>query len=115
MGRIKWITNGVSFRRGNYEPLIARFDNTRCWLSYNACTTASGFRAVIRKLADEYGAKMVEIKYLYDEDDNVTEDDIKGFLDLPGRFVFRNELKVPSGTERKFIDYNLADIFTNVT
>jgi len=29
------------FNRSNYRPVIARFDNTTCWLSLAACTTTS--------------------------------------------------------------------------
>lgn len=111
--RLKWTLNDVSFHRSNYRPLIAHFDNSKRWLAYAACTTTSGFRSIIRQLANEYGAKTVELKYMYDEEDNQTEADknIVGFLDLPSGFIFRNELNVPSGTPRQFINYSPEEIF----
>ncbi len=66
--KLKWTMNGVTFNRSNYRPVIARFDNTTCWLSLAACTTTIGFRAAVRELATAYGAKTVELKYFYDDD-----------------------------------------------
>ena len=64
-----------------------------------------------------YGAKTVELKYFYD-DDNQTETNVVDFMKLYSEeldksyFIFRNELKVPSGTPRKFINYTEGEIFT---
>ena len=118
MMKLKWTMNGVTFNRSNYRPVIARFDNTTCWLSLAACTTTSGFRAAVRELATAYGAKTVELKYFYDDDDNQTETNVVDFMKLYSEeldrsyFIFRNELKVPSGTPRKFINYTEGQIFT---
>lgn len=118
MMKLKWTMNGVTFNRSNYRPVIARFDNTTCWLSLAACTTTSGFRAAVRELAAAYGAKTVELKYFYDDDDNQTETNVVDFMKLYSEeldksyFIFRNELKVPSGTPRKFINYTEGEIFT---
>lgn len=115
--KMKWNTNGVTFNRGNYRPLIAHFDNSKCWLALAACTTTSGFRAEIRRLANEYGAKTVELKYFYDDNDNQTETNVVDFMDMYSEeldkryYIFRNELKVPSGTPRKFIKYSPEEIF----
>ena len=65
-----------------------------------------------------YGAKTVELKYFYDDDDNQTETNVVDFMKLYSEeldksyFIFRNELKVPSGTPRKFINYTEGQIFT---
>lgn len=110
--------NGVTFNRSNYRPVIARFDNTRCWLSLAACTTTSGFRAAVRELATEYGAKTVELKYFYDDDNNQTETNVVDFMKLYSEkldkcyYIFRNELKVPPGTPRQFREYEESQIFT---
>lgn len=115
--KMKWNTNGVTFNRGNYRPLIAHFDNSKCWLSLAACTTTSGFRAEIRRLANEYGAKTVELKYFYDDNDNQTETNVVDFMDIYSEeldkryYIFRSELKVPSGAPRKFIMYSPDEIF----
>lgn len=109
--KLKWTLNDVTFNRSNYRPLIARFDNSKCWLAYCCNTTTSGFRSEIRRLARQYGAKSVELKYMYDEEDVQTENNVVGFLDLPSRYIFRIELAVPSGTPRKFIEYSPEEIF----
>ena len=117
--KLKWTMNGVTFNRSNYRPVIARFDNTKCWLSLAACTTTSSFRASVRELATAYGAKTVELKYFYDENDNQTETNVVDFMKLYSEelnkcyYIFRNELKVPSGTRRQFINYTENQIFTN--
>ncbi len=116
--KLKWTMNGVTFNRSNYRPVIARFDNTRCWLSLAACTTTSGFRAAVRELATEYGAKTVELKYFYDDDNNQTETNVVDFMKLYSEkldkcyYIFRNELKVPPGTPRQFREYEESQIFT---
>lgn len=109
--KIKWTMNDVTFNRSNYRPLIARFDNSKCWLSLAACTTTSGFRSEIRQLATEYGAKTVELKYMYDEEDRQTETAVVDFLKLDSGYIFRNELNVPSGTRRQFVKYSPEEIF----
>lgn len=114
---IKWTMNDVTFKRSNYRPVIARFDNSKCWLSLACCTTTSGFRSEIRQLATEYGAKTVELKYFYDDNDQQTETAVVDFMRLYSEeldkcyYIFRNELKVPSGTPRKFITYTPEEIF----
>lgn len=52
------------------------------------------------------------------DDDNRTETNVVDFMKLYSEeldksyFIFRNELKVPSGTPRKFINYTENQIFT---
>jgi hypothetical protein len=108
---IKWKMNDVTFNRGNYRPLIAHFDNSKCWLALAAMTTTTGFRSEIRQLASEYGAKIIELKYMYDEEDRQTETEVIDFLKLDTGYIFRNELKVPAGTRRQFIKYSPDEIF----
>ncbi len=118
--KLKWTMNGVTFNRSNYRSVIARFDNTTCWLSLAASTTTCGFRASIRELATTYGAKTVELKYFYDDDDNQTETNVVDFIKLYSEeldksyYIFRNELKVPSGTPRRFVNYSEKQIFTTI-
>lgn len=117
--KLKWTINGITFNRNNYRPVLARFDNTKCWLSLDTCTTTSGFRASIRELANAYDAKTVELKYFYDDNDNQTETNVVDFMKLYSEeldkyyYIFRNELRVPSGTRRQFINYTENQIFTN--
>lgn len=111
MSKISWKVNDVSFNRGNYRPVIARFNNSKCWLGIPAMTTTSSARTMFRQLAITYGATTVELKYFYDDADNQTETDVVDFLKLSTGYVFRNELQVPAGTRRKFIKYSPNQIF----
>lgn len=115
MKRLKWTMNDVTFNRSNYRPVIARFDNSRCWFSLAASTTTSGFRSEIRRLATEYGASSVELKYFYDDNDNQTETNIVDFLYLyDGRCIFRNEINVPDDCRRQFVTYEPGQLFTSL-
>ena len=113
--RIKWTTNGVSFARGNHMPLIAKFDNSRVWLALRACCTAATFKAEIRRLAQEFGAKEIEVKPQYIEVErwqyHSTEKDLVGFLYIDGEAVFSIDLPVPEGASRKIKYYKPEEIF----
>lgn len=103
--------NDVTFNRSNYRPLIARFNNSKCWLGIPAMTTTSGFRSSVRALAAAYGANEVELKYFYDNEDQQTETNVVDFLLLSTGYIFRNELNVPDGCRRQFKKYSINDIF----
>lgn len=109
--KIKWTLNDISFNRGNYRPVIARFNNSKHWLSIPAFTTTSSARVMFRELAVAYGATSVELKYFYDDADQQTETDVVDFLKLSTGYIFRNELEVPAGTHRKFKEYSPEQIF----
>lgn len=108
---MKWNMNDVTFNRSNYRPVIARFNNSKCWLTVGAMTTTSSARSSIRSLAQEYGASFVELKYFYDDNDKQTEENVVDFLKLSDRYIFRNELVVPAGTRRQFKEYSPDQIF----
>ena len=108
---MKWNINDVTFNRSNYRPVIARFNNSKCWLTVGAMTTTSSARSSIRHLAQAYGASTIELKYFYDEDDNQTEQNVVDFLKLFDCYIFRNELVVPAGTQRQFKEYTPDQIF----
>lgn len=112
--KIKWTLNGVSFARGNYRPIIARFDNSRCWFRVPAMTTTTGARSEFRALALEYGAKSVELKYFYDDEDQQTETNVVDFLKLSTGYIFRNELNVPPGSRRQFVNYQPETLFLSL-
>ena len=112
MKKIKWTLNDVSFNRSNYRPVIARFNNSKHWLGIPAMTTTSSARAMFRELASAYGATSVELKYFYNDMDQQTETDVVDFLKLSTGYKFRNELQVPAGTRRQFVEYPEKEIFT---
>lgn len=113
--RIKWTTNGVSFARGNHMPLIAKFDNSRVWLELRACCTAATFKAEIRRLAQEFGAKEVEIKPAYVTKEverwSAAEKDVIGFMYIGDKAKFSVDLPVPEGARRKIKYYKPEEIF----
>ena len=111
MKKLKWTLNDISFNRSNYRPVIARFDNSTHWLGIPSMTTTSSARAMFRELANAYGATSVELKYFYDDMDQQTETDVVDFLKLSAGYKFRNELQVPAGTRRKFVEYEEKEIF----
>lgn len=111
--RIKWITNDVSFRRGNWETLIARFDNSKKWLMNGSCCTADTFKASIRRLAQEFGASVVEVKYLWNQDEKPTEDrtNVVNYKKLSSGYWFYIPKWVPEGAKREFIEFAPEEIF----
>ena len=113
MSRIKWVINdGISFNRGNWDMLIAKFDNSKKWLMPSALCTASTFRAEIRQLAQDFGAKVVEVKKLFQEGKPVEKrQDVVDFLKLSSGYIFRIEKSVPEGARREFIEFTPDEIF----
>ena len=113
--RIKWITDGVNFRRGNHTPLIAKFDNSKYCLSLRAgCTTAT-FKADIRRLAQDFEAQEIIIKPAYIEDEtgnfHKTENEVIGFLYIDEKAIFSVDLPVPDGSCRKIRYYEPEEVF----
>ena len=109
--QIKWTMNDVTFQRSNYREVIARFDNSKCWLRIPAYTTTSAFKSLIRELAIAYSAKTIELKYFFDDNDHQTETNVVDFLKLSSGYIFRNELNVPEGCRRQFREYEPSKIF----
>lgn len=116
MMNLKWIfSDDVSLRRGNYRPLIAKYDNSKCWLSIPAFTTTYNAKRLFRELGQMYSSSQVEVKYLYDDEDRQTETNVVEFLKMPdGTFIFRNELNVPGETKRQYEKYDESKIFTSI-
>ena len=112
--RFKWITNGVSFNRGNYEDLIAKFDNSRKWLKVGAYCTTSSFKSSIRNLAEVFGASVIEIKPLWDENEQPTEDrtNVVNYRKLSDGYWFYIPKQVPEGAKQEFIEFTPEEIFT---
>ncbi len=114
--RIKWNTNDISFKRGNFEPLIAKLDNCKVWLGLRAVASASTFKAEVRKLAQTYGATEVEIKKEYREDAtgtfHHTEKDVVGFIQKSnGDFYFAVDIPVPESAKRNIQAIPPSEIF----
>lgn len=108
---IKWNCKDVNFSRGNYTPLVAKFNNSRVWLNVPVIMTTQAFRSSIRRLAQAYGAKTVTVKPFYDDNDIQTETQVVDFISLSNGYKFRNELAVKEGERRQFKLYEESEIF----
>ena len=111
--RKKWITNGVSFARGNHQPLIAKFDNSKMWLDLAACCTTQTFKDRIKSLAEAYGAKVIEVKPMWNEKEELTVDaeELVKFRKLSTGYRFFREKEVPEGATREFIEFEECEVF----
>lgn len=114
MKRLKWkIAEGIQFSWGNYMRLIAKFDNSRKWLENGANCTVQDFRSDVRRLAQVYGAKEVELKPLFDEDDNATEkrENVVQFLKLSSGYFFRIPLPRRDGELIEYREFSDDEVF----
>jgi hypothetical protein len=111
--RIKWIAPDVSFSRGNYESVIAKFDNCKKWLRVGAVCSTQTAKSDFRKLAQEFGAETVEIKHLWGADEEPTEDrmNVVDFRQLSDGYWFYIEKAVPEGATREFIEFEASELF----
>lgn len=111
--RIKWIAPDVSFSRGNYESVIAKFDNCKKWLHVGAVCSTQSAKTSFRKLAQEFGAETVEIKPLWGLDEKPTENrmNVVNFRKLSDSYWFYIEKAVPEGAKREFIEFKPAELF----
>lgn len=115
MKRLRWKISGeVKFSRGNYMRLIAKFDNSRKWIENGAICTVQDFRSDVRKLAQVYGAKEVELKPLFDEDDKATEkrENVVQFLQLSSGYFFRIPLLRRDGEPIEYREFSEDEVFS---
>lgn len=117
---MKWINeSNVQFNRGNYESIIAKFDNSLKWFNVDSIASTSTAKSLIRKLAQAYNAKVITIKHLFDENGNPTEkrEDVVDFYraydekEDRSYYVFRYEIPVKEGSERKFRYFEESELF----
>lgn len=110
---MKWINeSNVEFNRGNYEPCIFKFDNSKVWFEPDAICTTQSVRALARKLGQAYGVKEVTIKYLWDGD-KATEprENVVDFYSYCGKYYFRIPLPVQEGERREFKKFEDSELF----
>ena len=111
--RIKWVVQDVSFNRGNFEDVIAKFDNSRKWFRVGAVCSTQTAKSDFRKLAQDYGAETVEIKHLWGPDEEPTEDrmNVVDFKKISDGYFFYIEKAVPEGAKREFIEFEPNELF----
>lgn len=77
---MKWNHNGIAYRRGYYECLIAQYDGKGPWYYSSGIQTQQSMKSGFKRLGEHLGAQSVEVKPLYDEDDNPTEKTVCAFM-----------------------------------
>lgn len=73
---MKWIKNGIEFKRGNYEVLIAKFDDTPVWFTLRAMATQQSQKGRFKQLGEMFEASRCEVKLMYNDADEWTEENI---------------------------------------
>lgn len=73
---MKWNNNGIKYERGNYECLIARYNDTGYWVCVRADATQQTQKSNFKDLGEFLSASKCEVKHLYDVDDELTETNI---------------------------------------
>lgn len=77
---MKWNNNGITFRRGCHDILIAQYDGKGDWFCNVPMMAQQTAKSCFRELGKYLGAKTVEVKYLFDENDNATVPETTDFL-----------------------------------
>lgn len=113
--KIKWAKSNVTFNRGNHEPCIFKFNNSKVWFNSCSCCTTQTIKAIARRMAKHYKADVVEIKYLWNEDGTTSEprENVVDFIDdyWGEDYKFRIELPVKEGERRQFKYFDETEIF----
>lgn len=103
--RIKWIENIEDNFRGNFTPMCFKVNNSKYIFAYTSCMSYKTFKFLTRKLAQQFGAGVVEV---FKDCSQVN----MYIVNLPGcKFKFRIELNVREGEKRKFEFYEAKEIF----
>ena len=103
---MKWINeSNVEFDRGNHEPCIFKFDNSKVWFMFDALCSTQTVRTEARKLGRAYGAKEITIKHLW-EGYKTTEprENVVNFSRYIETFCFYIPVIEKCGKRRKFFD-----------
>ena len=78
---MKWVNNGIKYLRGDHERLIAQFNGKGAWFTLRAFATQQTQKSEFKRLAEYFEDEVAicEVKKMYDDDDNLTEDEIVVF------------------------------------
>lgn len=68
---MRWNTNDVSFRRGNYRPVVFTVDNRNNLYELDAMQTTQSAKANIKKFAESIGANEITVRYFEENDDTI--------------------------------------------
>lgn len=89
---MKWINNGIEYKRGNHEFLIAKYDDVDVWFVTRAnIITQQAQKSGFRKLGEYLKAEKVEVMKMYDNNDEWTQENIVVYdVDYEGNYKFYN-------------------------
>lgn len=89
---MKWINNGIEYKRGNHEFLIAKYDDVDVWFVTRAnIITQQAQKSGFRKLGEYLEAKKVEVMKMYDDNDEWAQENIVVYdTDCDGNYKFYN-------------------------
>lgn len=73
---MKWIKNGIEFKRGDYVCLIAKYDTRPEWFAVRATATQQTQKSNFKDLGEYLNAGVVEVKEAYDDDENPVEKNV---------------------------------------
>ena len=86
---MKWKHNGITYPRGSYEALIARYNSDGAWFVARGLMTQQTMRSSFKALGEALNAHSIEVKRLYDDNDNETETEVIVFMKrYDGRYTF---------------------------
>lgn len=92
---MKWNHNGIMYRRGCYECLIAQYDGKGPWYANDCLMTQQTMKSSFKRLGEHLGAQSIEVKPLYDEDDKPTEKTVCAFMRMyDGTYRFREDTEI---------------------
>lgn len=106
---LKWFDKDVKYFPGNYEMLIAKFNNSVYWLRFVKIITVITFKKMIRDLGRKYNAKSVMIKPMYNEEGKLTENIIIDVLKKDNEYRFRGK----NPLNNQYIYYDDKNIFNS--
>lgn len=91
---MKWNHNGITYRRGCYETLIAQYDGKGVWFINRGLMTQQTMKSCFKRLGEFLGASSVEVKPMWNEDDSATETNVVVVDRMyDGSYKFYRELK----------------------
>ena len=96
---MKWINKeGVKFNRGDYEGLMAKFDNWDVWFCMRAMATQQTQKSAFKSLGEYLGATSCEVRYMWDEEGNARENNVVAFMSCTTEYLFY--VDTPDGLKR---------------
>lgn len=109
---MRWIKNGFTEERGNLMGLIAKFDTSDYWFTYQAMTWTGEQIKIFRRIGKILGANNVEVKPYWNEVKNEPAESylitIIEFYD--GTVKFRHEFELRNDRKRRFKYFTVEEL-----